>query len=570
MSDENDSVLGFIRSIGARKKEAKINDAQKNYINDPMAAINAVNEIDSARAMELQDKMRADQAAMQGTQDAAGKRYLGGLRSMATMLRKAHDPANPAMFDSTFDSLAPVMERGFQMKPEEIMGWKEKFRANPKLLDNLIADADQKLSIVGPGSNVLDEQGNLVHSNPGYAKAIKVRNGDGSESAYAFDPESGTYSSGLEPTASAVGQPQAPATGAPAAGRPKFTGQLTVDAVAPHFIAQESDGDYGAVNASSGALGAYQVMPATGAALAKRLGVKWAPELMAGEAGRTPRGKAYQDQIGRAAIQEAIDNSGGDPEIMARYYQGGSNRKGWGPNNDKYAKDMLERLGGDTASAPVTLQPAITGKPKPPAEKKPGWSDATRQQKIDRGLDPDTPYQVSPKGKFEKIGERTAGKGGVKSQKAAAMSEYLNGKRQEVIGSIDRLIPMINDNTVGSLSAKAMRLLPGTDAKQAVVMIEAIKSNIGFSELQAMRNSSQTGGALGNVAVRELDALQASLGNLDPDQKPEELLKTVRKIRTQYQRLQSALSKDAQGEITIRNPKTGEVKVLRNGKWESM
>lgn len=128
---------------------------------------------------------------------------------------------------------------------------------------------------------------------------------------------------------------------------------LSVDTLRPLFMAQESGGRYHVVNKDTGALGAYQVMPDTAKALAGKLGLGWQPGLMTGT---TPAAKAYQDKIGGAAIQDAIDNSGGDPRTAFSYYYGGSDRSKWGPKTRAYAGEMMDRLGStpNQPQAPTT------------------------------------------------------------------------------------------------------------------------------------------------------------------------------------------------------------------------
>ena len=85
---------------------------------------------------------------------------------------------------------------------------------------------------------------------------------------------------------------------------------------------------------------------------------------------------------------------------------------------------------------------------------------------------------------------------------------------------------------VGRLAAA----VPGTPAYDLARRIETIKANIGFGELQRMRDESPTGGALGQVAVQELNYLQSALGNLDQAQSREELEKNLRNIRSIIER----------------------------------
>lgn len=72
----------------------------------------------------------------------------------------------------------------------------------------------------------------------------------------------------------------------------------------------------------------------------------------------------------------------------------------------------------------------------------------------------------------------------------------------------------------------------GTPAADLASRLEFIKSNIGFDQLQKMRDESPTGGALGQVAVQELEALRAVLGSLDQGQSPAQLKATLDKVAT--------------------------------------
>jgi hypothetical protein len=83
-------------------------------------------------------------------------------------------------------------------------------------------------------------------------------------------------------------------------------------------------------------------MPATGAALARRLGIAWRPDLMAGT---DQSARAYQNAITKSALDEAWNAGGGDAATAAMYYFGGSDHGKWGPKTHAYASDVLRRMG---------------------------------------------------------------------------------------------------------------------------------------------------------------------------------------------------------------------------------
>ena len=97
----------------------------------------------------------------------------------------------------------------------------------------------------------------------------------------------------------------------------------------------------------------------------------------------------------------------------------------------------------------------------------------------------------------------------------------------------DKIDEAINNTYfLSSGLAAATAPIGSTPANTLRGALETIRSNIGFSELQKMRDESPTGGALGQVAVQELNYLQAALGSLDQSQKPEVLIANLKKIKS--------------------------------------
>jgi hypothetical protein len=76
--------------------------------------------------------------------------------------------------------------------------------------------------------------------------------------------------------------------------------------------------------------------------------------------------------------------------------------------------------------------------------------------------------------------------------------------------------------------------VPGTQAFNVGQLIQTVKANSGFDRLQAMRDSSPTGGALGAINKSEMDLLQAALGNLSQSQDEEQLRYNLKRVRRIY------------------------------------
>ncbi len=93
-----------------------------------------------------------------------------------------------------------------------------------------------------------------------------------------------------------------------------------------------------------------------------------------------------------------------------------------------------------------------------------------------------------------------------------------------------------------------LSVLPATDARNLDATLDTIKANLGFDELNQMRQNSPTGGALGNVTERELAFLQSVTASLDQAQSPEQLRQNLAIIKEHVSgmrgRLEDAYARD--------------------------
>jgi hypothetical protein len=107
-----------------------------------------------------------------------------------------------------------------------------------------------------------------------------------------------------------------------------------------------------------------------------------------------------------------------------------------------------------------------------------------------------------------------------------------------VLQDIGRMKSLIEDapwySPAAGFGAETMAGIGGTAASDAKGLATTIRANIGFDRLQRMREESPTGGALGQVAVQELEALQATLGNLSQSQSPEQVLENLDRLERIY------------------------------------
>ena len=109
------------------------------------------------------------------------------------------------------------------------------------------------------------------------------------------------------------------------------------------------------------------------------------------------------------------------------------------------------------------------------------------------------------------------------------------------LSAIERTESLVNnekawvpwDNTTGILG-NLMKNIPSSAANDVMANIKTIEAAVGFDRLQAMRDASPTGGALGQVSNIELDLLKSSLANLNQAQSKEQFLVNLSQVKQVY------------------------------------
>lgn len=125
-----------------------------------------------------------------------------------------------------------------------------------------------------------------------------------------------------------------------------------------------------------------------------------------------------------------------------------------------------------------------------------------------------------------------------RADKKIAAAESAVGAADRIIGKVDEALPLVSNLTAGLGAVTSF--IPGTSGANLRSTIETIKANLGFDRLQQMRDASPTGGALGQVAVKELEALQSSVSSLDLNQSPDRIRNNLEQVKTHYSRWRDA------------------------------
>jgi hypothetical protein len=164
---------------------------------------------------------------------------------------------------------------------------------------------------------------------------------------------------------------------------------------------------------------------------------------------------------------------------------------------------------------------------------------ATRQANVSLAYDPQIEKQkLLSREQADKI---------IRQPREIAKVSGVEGTVNNVVAEIDRARGKIDKNfATGGFLGAVTQGVPGTPAFDVKKVLTTIKANLGFAELQKMRDASPTGGALGQVAVQELEALQSTIANLDMGQSDEDLKYALGKIERHLKNWQDAVSSSYQ------------------------
>lgn len=121
------------------------------------------------------------------------------------------------------------------------------------------------------------------------------------------------------------------------------------------------------------------------------------------------------------------------------------------------------------------------------------------------------------------------------ARNAAKTNQTTVQNTRRVVGEI---LPNVSGWTAGLGSLIAV--VPGTPAADLAANLDTLEANLSFERLAEMRANSPTGGALGQITVRELDLLGATIANIRNSQSPEQLRRNLQVIDGALARLEAA------------------------------
>lgn len=141
------------------------------------------------------------------------------------------------------------------------------------------------------------------------------------------------------------------------------------------------------------------------------------------------------------------------------------------------------------------------------------------------------------RGEIDKQNRESADAG----RKAELATQGMGDKAAIVTGAVDSALSHVGRLSAGFVGGN-MAEIKGTPAYNLAREIDTIKANLSFDELQKMRASSPTGGALGAVSDTEIRLLGSTVASLDIGQSPAQLRANLAKIKQHYSAWKKAAS----------------------------
>lgn len=141
------------------------------------------------------------------------------------------------------------------------------------------------------------------------------------------------------------------------------------------------------------------------------------------------------------------------------------------------------------------------------------------------------PFRMSPIAGSDPALERQ-----MQAEKAQMRKEQEQSTANLMTQDISRAKSLVQNSPylTAGFFGNLMKDWAGTPAADLKALSETIGANIGFDYLNQMRQSSPTGGALGNVTERELALLKATAGSIEQSQSPSQLMENLSRLERQF------------------------------------
>lgn len=155
---------------------------------------------------------------------------------------------------------------------------------------------------------------------------------------------------------------------------------------------------------------------------------------------------------------------------------------------------------------------------------------------------PPAGYRFTPDGNLEAIPGGPADiRATAQGQSRRDMLDSSSRNLENAIGVLEQAEASVNNYNTG-MAGQVLRGVGGSAAYDLNQALEPVRAILSFENLAEMRRNSATGGALGSIAVRELDLLGSTVRSLDTAQSPAQVRRNLQAVRQQLQRTRDAIA----------------------------
>lgn len=144
---------------------------------------------------------------------------------------------------------------------------------------------------------------------------------------------------------------------------------------------------------------------------------------------------------------------------------------------------------------------------------------AAMQEKTDFAKEKEEKKTEADQKKEESRKEQARKKANIVVQDATRALKILEGQRKGIPGAVRQF---------------GLSYIPGSEESNLEALLQTVRTIGGFEELQAMRDASKTGAALGPVSDKENAMLQSTIGNLDKATSPELRAENLKRVINTY------------------------------------
>lgn len=188
------NIVGMVRDVNDRRQNARIDDALRNYLTDPVASIEGVMDVSPRAGIALNRQRIEDDAATAAAKTAAAKARAERIRGGAALLRGLPEGTNYAeviaqsgpsfqalgLDESDIGALSNMAQSGINFAAMDDEAW-----------DAMLKDKYTS-TVATPGAHVL-RGGQVIDRVPFAPRTVTTRGGDGSSRTDVFDPTTMTW-----------------------------------------------------------------------------------------------------------------------------------------------------------------------------------------------------------------------------------------------------------------------------------------------------------------------------------------------------------------------------------------